>query len=152
MLSLRQFHKNNEGLWENLIKIDVVLIHNTTPRLSWSLARVTELLTGEDGVSRVARLKTASDETTRDINLLYPLETSILPSDEINYSEIGEVDSNSSTPIEAPSITSSVPIVVPSTTSSNPIVVPSTTSSGSKRLAAQKASAFLKDKIRKGLI
>ena len=84
LLSLRQFHKNNVGHWENIIKVgDVVLIHNTTPRLSWSLARVLELLTGEDGVSRVARLKTASGETTRDITLLYPLEISLHPPPEI---------------------------------------------------------------------
>ena len=79
LTSLRDQHKSiNNQYWEDTIKVgDIVLIHDTTPRLSWSLGRVVDLFPGEDGVIRVAKLKTANGETIRDITLLYPLETTL---------------------------------------------------------------------------
>ncbi|KAH3709254.1 hypothetical protein DPMN_068716 [Dreissena polymorpha] len=44
------------------------------PRLPWTLAVVDELLTGNDGLTRAARLGTSSRITTRPIVKLYPLE------------------------------------------------------------------------------
>ena len=79
LVSLRDRHKNlyNKD-WNSVIQVgDIVLIHNTTPRLNWSLGRVLETCPGDDGVVRVVRLKTASGETTRDISLLFPLECSL---------------------------------------------------------------------------
>lgn len=136
LLSLRELHKNNVGTWDNQIKKDdVVLIHNTSPRLSWSLGRVLELLTGEDGVSRVARLKTATGETTRDITLLYPLETSLR----------SQFTDNSSTSEDRGSNTQ----ISPSQSSQKP-ASPSKNTVRSKRNAAKRARSFLKGKIKAG--
>lgn len=135
LLSLRQYHKENVGHWENLIRIgDVVLIHSSTPRLSWSLGRVIELLPGEDGISRVARLKTATGETTRDITLLYPLETSLHPPD---------LKSPLSSPEKGlePEVSATLSPVSTSTTVGRP-----------KRAAARKADQFIKGKIKEGLL
>ena len=51
------------------------MIHNDGARQLWSLERVIKLKPGIDGAVRVAKLKTSSGETTRDISLLYPLES-----------------------------------------------------------------------------
>ena len=101
------------------------MIHDATPRLTWSLGRVIDLLTGEDGVTRVARLETSSGETTRDITLLYPLESSYNNSDNSNEEES---------------------IVIPP---ESPVLK---TTNRPKRKAATKADLFLKSKIKKGEI
>lgn len=76
LTSLRERHKRKvHKAWENCIKIgDVVLLHSGLPRQFWSLGRVLELKPGDDGVTRVVKVKTAHGETVRDITLLYPLE------------------------------------------------------------------------------
>ncbi|XP_070851588.1 uncharacterized protein [Drosophila suzukii] len=54
-----------------LIVDDFVLVKDENlPPMKWPLARVIELLFGEDGVARVAVLKTASGVTKRAVNNL----------------------------------------------------------------------------------
>ena len=128
LASLRERHKDcyNNKYWEDSIRIgDIVLIQDATPRLTWSLGRVIDLLTGEDGVTRVARLKTSSGETTRDITLLYLLEYNYNNSDSSN-----EEESNVNN-LESPVLK---------------------TTNRPKRKAATKADLFLKSKIKKGEI
>ena len=50
-------------------------IHDEGPRSRWSLAVVEELITGNDGSVRAAKMKTKQGLTTRPIVKLYPLET-----------------------------------------------------------------------------
>lgn len=49
----------------NLRPGDLVLVHQDTPPLSWPLARVTEVSSGQDGVVRVVRLKTQNTTLSR---------------------------------------------------------------------------------------
>lgn len=131
LLSLRQFHNDNVGFWDNLIKVgDIVLIHNTTPRLSWALGRVIELLTGEDGVSRVARLKTATGVTTRDITLLYPLETSLRQPPNVTIQNDNLNNASPQASVNCPINENTRP----------------------KRAAAKRAGTFLRQKIGEGTI
>jgi hypothetical protein len=56
---------------------DVILVGcDNLKRLDWPMARITELLPGKDGNTRVARVKTASGFLTRPLQRLYPLEVS----------------------------------------------------------------------------
>lgn len=77
LTSLRDKHKRTYGKeWNNSIKVgDVVLIHSNLPRQFWALGRVSDLKPGDDGVVRVCELQTKSGKTTRNITLLYPLES-----------------------------------------------------------------------------
>ena len=87
LTSLREYQnfkasKNNSN--RPSIKLnDVVLIHDEVPRTMWKLGRVIELLSGDDGITRVVKLKTQAGETMRSINKLYPLEIE-------NYSNRGD--------------------------------------------------------------
>ena len=49
-------------------------IHDDGPRLSWRLAVIEELLTGNDGLVRAANIRTSTGRTNRPIVKLYPLE------------------------------------------------------------------------------
>lgn len=51
----------------------VVVIENQSPPLVWRLGRVTELLLGDDGVVRVARVLTRMGNITRPVFKLVPL-------------------------------------------------------------------------------
>ena len=95
LVSLRDRHRHLYGKdFETLIKVgDIVLIHNTTPRLNWSLGKVLELYPGDDGIVRVVRLKTATGETNRDISLLYPLECSLKDDCPVESEQNVEVES-----------------------------------------------------------
>jgi hypothetical protein len=53
---------------------DVVLVYDKTPRSSWSLGRVTELMPGEDGEVRAVKLVSRGSTLTRAVYKLYPLE------------------------------------------------------------------------------
>ena len=64
---------------------DVVLVHDTKPRGFWKLARITKLISGQDGHVRGAVLKVASSNKkpntlNRPLQRLYPLELPSLPS------------------------------------------------------------------------
>ena len=52
---------------------DVVIIKGQGHRMLWQLAEVTELCPGKDNQVRAVKLHTSTGETTRPINLLYPL-------------------------------------------------------------------------------
>ncbi len=52
----------------------VIVQVDNKKRLDWPLARIMELFPGNDGIVRMARLKTSSGETTRALNRLVPLE------------------------------------------------------------------------------
>ena len=71
---LRESHKAS-GNNNQTIKVgDIVLIHDDIPRINWRLAMIEELITGNDGLTRAAILRTASGQTNRPIARLYPLE------------------------------------------------------------------------------
>ncbi|XP_055951658.1 uncharacterized protein LOC129987740 [Argiope bruennichi] len=56
---------------------DVVLIgSDNTKRLNWPLGKIIEIIPGQDGVTRLVRLKTANGELLRPTQRLYPLEVS----------------------------------------------------------------------------
>ena len=76
--SLRDRDRNiGKGLTENQIKKgDIVLVHeDNTPRVKWSLARVEELVYGNDGLVRSASIRTSRGITNRPIVKLYHLES-----------------------------------------------------------------------------
>ena len=75
LTSLREYQRSN-GTNKQMIRVgDVVIVQDDfIPRLQWNLAVVDELLTGNDGFSRAARIRTVKGITTRPIVKLYPLE------------------------------------------------------------------------------
>ena len=56
-----------------------MLIHDDAPRINWRLAIIEELITGNDGLIRAAKLQMASGRTNRPITRLYPLEVTADP-------------------------------------------------------------------------
>ena len=52
---------------------DIVIVKGDKHRMLWNLAEVTELLPGRDNEIRAVKLHTTTGETSRPINLLYPL-------------------------------------------------------------------------------
>jgi hypothetical protein len=71
-------HRNPKKNMQSIRVGDVVLVGcDNKKRLAWPLARVVELISGRDGVQRVAKLKTATGEMTRPIQRLFPLEMSV---------------------------------------------------------------------------
>ena len=50
-------------------------IYDEGPRIRWKLAVVLELMTGNDGSVRAAKIQTKHGITNRPIVKLYPLET-----------------------------------------------------------------------------
>ena len=80
LTSLREFHRAT-GKNEQTIKVgDVVLVHDDTPRVSWKMAVIEELIKGNDGLVRAANIRTAAGRTNRAITRLVPLEVSCMPS------------------------------------------------------------------------
>jgi hypothetical protein len=75
LTGLREFHKF-AGNNATRIKVgDIVQVYDNTPRVKWKLAMVDELITGNDGLVRSAKIHTASNKiTTRPVTKLYPLE------------------------------------------------------------------------------
>ena len=61
-----------------MIKVgDIVIIHEDTPRVGWKLAVVEKLITGSDGMTRTAEIRTAGGRTNRPIVRLIPLEVHV---------------------------------------------------------------------------
>ena len=52
----------------------MVIVHDDIPRTNWKLAVVERLITGLDGISRAAEIRTAGGRTNRPITKLFPLE------------------------------------------------------------------------------
>jgi len=53
----------------------VILKEDNIPPLQWRLGRVTQILAGDDGVARVAMVKTERGEIKRAVRTLCPLPT-----------------------------------------------------------------------------
>lgn len=51
-------------------------MYDESPRSTWKLAIVEELITGKDGLTRAAKIKTSRGRTNRPIAKLIPLEVS----------------------------------------------------------------------------
>ena len=49
-------------------------MHDDIPRVHWKLAVVEKLITGLDGYTRAAEIRTATGKTNRSIAKLFPLE------------------------------------------------------------------------------
>ena len=58
-----------------------MLVHNDTPRVTWKMAVIEELIRGNDGLVRAANIRTAWGRTNRPITKLVPLEVSSLSVD-----------------------------------------------------------------------
>ncbi|XP_055944564.1 uncharacterized protein LOC129975526 [Argiope bruennichi] len=67
-------HKGRHTRDESLNVGDIILLETDGKRLHWPLGIVTEVLTGADGHSRVARVRTAQGEKLRPFQRLYSLE------------------------------------------------------------------------------
>ena len=59
---------------------DVVLIHNSSPRLNWKMGIIVELLSSCDGSVRSVKVKTNTGILIRPICKLYPLEIQCMES------------------------------------------------------------------------
>lgn len=67
--------KNKKLKLNELSVGDVVLVEDQNKKRScWSLARITELIKGKDGLNRLARIKVGDSELLRPVQRLYLLE------------------------------------------------------------------------------
>ncbi|VDI65474.1 Hypothetical predicted protein [Mytilus galloprovincialis] len=81
--SLREFHKKTGDNKINIKVGDAVQVHDDKPRIKWKTAVVEEVVTGNDGLLRLAIIRTNSGRTSCPIVKLYPLEINeVTPSDE----------------------------------------------------------------------
>ena len=107
LLSLREQSKDMyQADWVDRIKVgDIVLIHSDVrPRPEWPLGRVTRLLTGADGRTRSVKLvRGGSVEEVHSVQLLYPLELSLL-TDEKETSPDNIPDQEIARPVRASAI------------------------------------------------
>ena len=80
-----------QGISKDIIQLgDVIIIHDKDqPRRDWKLGIVQELLTGPDGLTRSAVVKTNNGITTRAVAKLYPLELSVGQTVEIITKDTG---------------------------------------------------------------
>ena len=82
LLELRESHRySSSGAQTATISAgDIVLVHDEVPRALWRLAKVEEVVTGQDGHSRGAVIRVSGKNRSkllrRPIQRLYPLETS----------------------------------------------------------------------------
>ena len=74
LTSLRKYHKASGTTKQQVQVGDVVIVHDDIPRTNWKLAIVEKLITGLDGVSRAAEIRTAGGRTNRLTTKLFPLE------------------------------------------------------------------------------
>ena len=74
LTSIREFHKNTGTNKRTIKNWDVVLVHGESPRSTWKLAVVGDLIKGGDGLVRAANIHTSTEWSNRPITKLYPLE------------------------------------------------------------------------------
>lgn len=74
LTSLREFHKTTGKNKQTIHVVEIVLIHDDSPRTKWRLAVIEGLIEGKDGLVRAANLRTSTGQTNRPIARLYPLE------------------------------------------------------------------------------
>ena len=79
MTASRESHKASGNNNQTINVGEIVLIHDDAPRINWRLAIIEELITGNDGLIRAAKLRMASGRTNRPITRLYPLEVTTDP-------------------------------------------------------------------------
>jgi len=89
LTSLREYHRTSGQNTQTIKPGDVVLIHDDTPRITWKLAVIEELLKGNDGLVRAANIRTAQGRTNRPTARLIPLEVS---------SEVATTELNTTSP------------------------------------------------------
>jgi len=87
---LREYHKAFGTAKQEIQVRDVVIIYDDVPRTNWKLAVVEKLITGLDGITRAAEIRTTNGRTNRPITKLFPLE-------------VNEKDSSSETQVVTPS-------------------------------------------------
>ena len=76
LTSLREHHRTT-GINSQTIKTgDIVLVHDDSPRITWKLAVIEELMKEKDGLVRAAKIRTAQGRTNCPIARLIPLEVS----------------------------------------------------------------------------
>ena len=107
LMELRDSHRYvGKTSNENPVRVgDVVLVHDTKPRGFWKLARITQLVSGQDGRVRGAILKVASpgknpQTLKRPLQRLYPLEVPHLSTEERAEGMICESEPETQTPTD----------------------------------------------------
>ena len=95
LTSLRDYHRTSGNNIQSVKKGDVVIVHDDTPRMTWKLAVIKDLIVGRDGLTRAAMIRTANGTTSRSISRLYPLELT-------SEQDVKEVNENSGTPNSDP--------------------------------------------------
>ena len=74
LTTLREFHKTTGNNIQQVKVGDVVLVHDDTPRVNWKYAVIEGVIRGNDGLIRVANIRTSTGKTNQPITKLYPLE------------------------------------------------------------------------------
>ncbi|VDH98724.1 Hypothetical predicted protein [Mytilus galloprovincialis] len=73
--TLREFHRQTGNNLQTIQVGDVVQVQDDKlPKNRWNIAVVDELITGNDGFTRAAIIRTSAGRTSRPIVKLYPLE------------------------------------------------------------------------------
>ena len=70
LTSLRDFHKASSRNQQVVKKGDVVLVHDDTPRATWRMAVIQDLIVGGNGLVRAANIRTTTGITSRPITKL----------------------------------------------------------------------------------
>ena len=76
LTSLREYHRTTGNNSQRVKPGEVVLVYDESPRSTWKMAIVEELMTGKDRLARAVKIKTAQGRTNRPIAKLIPLEVS----------------------------------------------------------------------------
>lgn len=74
--SLREYHRTTGNNSQKIKPGDIVLMYDESPRSTWKLAIVEELITGKDRLTRAAKIKTCQERTNCPIAKLIRLEVS----------------------------------------------------------------------------
>ena len=75
LTSLREYHKFSRDN-RQVIKRDVVIVHDDKDRLNWKLAILEDLIQRRNSHVRAANIRMSNHRTSRPIVKLYPLEVS----------------------------------------------------------------------------
>ncbi|XP_065911194.1 uncharacterized protein [Dysidea avara] len=134
LTSLREVHRATGSNSQTVRTGDVVLIHDDTPRATWKMGIVEDLMTGGDGIVRAVTLRTASGLTNRPVTKLYPLELTVTTQPEFEQSKIHQTEK-----VDATTAKSSDLATLDCTT---PMGL--STSTRPQRLAARKATVKMK--------
>ena len=79
LTELRDFHKSHTSLSVDVCQGDIVLIkEDNLKRNAWTMGKVEELITGQDGVTRGAKVRISStgksETVSRPLQKLFPFE------------------------------------------------------------------------------